>query len=51
MVAYRYPKTFLKRLSTGHEPKKSNVYNAEQVCEFMTKAPDSVWLLGKVILT
>lgn len=49
----RFSKTiaFLKRQSTGYEPKKSNVFTAEQVSEFMSKAPDSQWLLEKVILT
>jgi integrase len=51
--ASRFPKTlaFLKRQSSGYEPKKSKVFTAEQVSEFMTKASDGKWLLDKVILS
>lgn len=51
--ASKYLKTiaFLKKQSVGFKPKKSNVFTADQITQFMVKAPDSVWLLSKVILT
>jgi integrase len=51
--ASNFPKSiaFLKRQSVGYQPKKSSVLTANEVSEFMTKAPDNEWLLTKVALT
>lgn len=50
--ASNFPKTiaFLRKQSTGYVPKKANVFTAEQINQFMVKAPDNLWLLDKVIL-
>lgn len=47
-----YPKlvAFLKRASSGHQPKKSKVLKASEIEKFLNEAPDSVYLVAKVSL-
>lgn len=39
---------FLKRASSGHQPKKSKVFKASEIEKFLNEAPDSVYLAAKV---
>lgn len=45
-----YPKlvAFLKRASSGHQPKKSKVFTVSDIEKFLNEAPDSVYLAAKV---
>lgn len=47
---HRFPKiqSFLKKQSSGYEPKKSTPLDLEQVKKFIEEAPDAEWLLVKV---
>lgn len=48
----KYPKlrAFLKRKNDGYRPKKSNVFDREDVNKFMLEAPDEIYLLMKVVM-
>ncbi|XP_047023444.1 uncharacterized protein LOC124632594 [Helicoverpa zea] len=41
---------FLKRASSGHQPKKSKVFTASEIEKFVNNAPDSMYLAAKVVL-
>lgn len=42
--------SFLKRNSESYTPKKSKVFTTENVQDFLTNAPDDIYLLLKVVL-
>jgi hypothetical protein len=39
---------FLKRKSSGWKPKKSKIFTKEDMCKFLTEAPDDKHLIQKV---
>lgn len=48
----KYPKlrAFLKRRNDGYKPKKSNVFDREDVNSFLFEAPDDIYLMMKVVM-
>lgn len=46
---YSKLKPFLKRQTVGYKPKKSQIFTKEQIFNFLSTAPDEVYLLMKVI--
>lgn len=47
----KFPKlrAFLKRKNDGFKPKKSNIFNRDEVKQFLGEAPDDIYLLMKVV--
>ncbi|XP_023310156.1 uncharacterized protein LOC108906291 [Anoplophora glabripennis] len=41
---------YLKKLSVGHNPKKSKVLTREEVNQFIREADDEIYLMAKVVL-